>query len=81
MTEQAITTDQQLGLHVEAIEQFESEQADLADAKRDRYAALKSDGYDAPTVRKVVKLRKLEADKRRELEELETTYMSALGHA
>lgn len=71
----------QLKLHIEAIEQLESDKQDIADEIKDRYALAKSDGYDPKIMRKVIALRKLDKDARDEADALLETYRQALGLA
>lgn len=64
---------------VERIERLEEEKAALAEDIKEIYAELKGVGFDAKTVRKVVGLRKLDGEKRREAEELLDLYKTAIG--
>ena len=64
---------------VERIERIEEEQADSAEDKKEIYIEVKSVGYDVKTVRKIVKLRRLDAEKRAEEDQLLALYKSALG--
>ena len=64
---------------IERIERLEEEKAHLAEDIKEVYAELKGVGFDAKTVRKVVSLRKLDAEKRREGEELLDLYKTAIG--
>jgi len=43
------------------------------------YAEAKGTGFDAKTMRKVISLRKMDTEKRRESEELLDLYKSAIG--
>ncbi|OAH41274.1 hypothetical protein AX777_11350 [Sphingobium yanoikuyae] len=65
--------------HVEAIERLESEEQGLKDDKKDRYLALKSEGFDVKAVRKLVAMRKKRADERTQEEAVLATYAAALG--
>lgn len=65
--------------HVEAIERLESEEQGLKDDKKDRYLALKSEGFDVKAVRKLVGMRKKRADERTQEEAVLATYAAALG--
>lgn len=68
-----------LNSFVERIEHLEEEKAALLADIREVYAELKSDGYDTKTVRKIVKIRKMnKADVEREDELLEL-YRDSLG--
>lgn len=64
---------------IERIERLEEEKAGLAEDIKDIYAEAKGTGFDTKTIRKIVKLRKMDAEKRREEEELLEIYMTALG--
>ncbi|RSU58033.1 DUF2312 domain-containing protein [Sphingobium yanoikuyae] len=65
--------------HVEAIERLESEEQGLKDDKKDRYLALKSEGFDVKVIRKLVAMRKKRADERTQEEAVLATYAAALG--
>lgn len=66
---------------IERIERLEEEKAALADDIKDVYAEAKSTGFDTKTIRRIIKLRKMEVEKRREEDELLDLYMAALGMA
>jgi uncharacterized protein (UPF0335 family) len=64
---------------VERIERIEEEKKTIADDVRDVYAEAKANGFDAKALRTVVRLRKLDADERKEQEAILETYLHALG--
>jgi uncharacterized protein (UPF0335 family) len=64
---------------VKRIEKLEEDKATVAEDLRELYAEAKSTGFDAPTLRRVVRLRRMDLDKRREQDELLELYKSALG--
>ena len=64
---------------IERIERLEEEKAHLAEDIKEVYAELKGVGFDAKTVRKIVSLRKMDGEKRRESEELLDLYKTAIG--
>lgn len=64
---------------VERIERLEEEKASLSEDIKEVYSELKGVGFDAKTVRAVIKLRKMDTDKRREQEELLWLYKDAMG--
>ena len=66
---------------LERIERLEGEKSELGDDIKDVYAEAKGVGFDAPTIRRIVKLRKMEPDKIREQDELLDLYRSAIGMA
>ena len=63
----------------ERIERLEEEKAALAEDIKDVYAEAKSAGFEVKIMRRVMKLRKMEVEKRREEDELLNLYMSAIG--
>jgi uncharacterized protein (UPF0335 family) len=70
---------EQLRLFIERIETLEEEKKGISDDIKDVYAELKATGFDAKTVKALVKLRKMEKNARDEAEALLETYKSALG--
>ncbi len=69
----------QLKTFIERIERLEEEKAAVLEHIRDVLAEAKGTGFDAKIIRKVVKIRKMETQDRREEEELLSLYLSALG--
>lgn len=63
---------------IERIEKLEEEKAAISSDIRDVYAEAKSAGFDVKVMRVVVKLRKMNAADRDELETLTDTYRRAL---
>ncbi len=64
---------------IERIERLEEEKSHLAEDIKEVYAEAKGVGYDAKTMRKVIALRKMDTEKRRESEELLDLYKTAVG--
>jgi len=64
---------------IERIERLEEEKTAIADDIKDVYAEAKGTGFDAKTIRKVVSLRKLDVEKRREADDMLELYKSAIG--
>lgn len=79
MTEDQEVTGERLKSIIERIERLEQEKAGLSEDIKDIYAEAKGAGFDAKIVKKIVALRKLTAEKRREEEELLELYKSAIG--
>ena len=75
----ANATDDRLRLLIERVERLEEEKKGIADDIRDVYAEAKAVGYDAKIMRQVVRLRKMPADDRREMESILDLYKAALG--
>lgn len=69
----------QLRLFIERIERLEEEKKGIADDVRDVYGEAKARGYDAKTMRTIVRLRRMEKNARDEAEALLETYKAALG--
>ena len=70
---------QRLKSFLERIERLEEEKSALAEDIRDVYAEAKGVGFDTKTMRRIVKLRKMDAEKRREEDELLDLYKAAIG--
>ncbi len=64
---------------IERIERLEEEKAALAADIREVYAEAKGDGFEAKTMRQIVRLRKLDSADRAEQEALLDLYKAALG--
>jgi uncharacterized protein (UPF0335 family) len=71
----------QLRSIVERIERLEEEKAGIASDIKDIYAEAKSNGFDCPTLKKILKLRAMDAAERDEAEHLLDTYLRAMGMA
>jgi uncharacterized protein (UPF0335 family) len=69
----------QLKSIIERIERLEEEKKATSDDIRDVYAEAKGNGFDTKALRAIVRLRKMDADERREQEEVLDTYLHALG--
>lgn len=70
---------QRLKSYLDRIERLEEEKKGIGDDIKDIYAEAKGVGFDVKTMRKLVRLRKMDAEKRREEEELLELYKSAVG--
>ena len=70
---------EQLQALVERIERLEEEKAATLSDIRDVYTEGKSAGFDVRALRKIVALRKMDTDERREQEAILDLYKSALG--
>ncbi len=64
---------------LERIERLEEEKKDLAEDVKEVYAEAKGVGFDVKIMRRIIKLKKMEPEKRREEDELLDLYMSAIG--
>ena len=63
----------------ERIERTEAEKQDAAEAQKEVYAEAKSRGYDTKVLRKIIALRKRDANDIAEENALMEMYQSALG--
>ncbi|MEO0760292.1 MAG: GapR family DNA-binding domain-containing protein [Pseudomonadota bacterium] len=74
----AVAADQ-LRTIIERIERLEEEKREITEQVKEVYAEAKANGYDTRILRKVVSLRKKDAEERQEEETLLEMYLSALG--
>lgn len=65
--------------YIERIERLEEEKKAIAEDIKSVFSEAKSQGFDTKTMRAVIKLRKMEPEKRHEIAALLDTYCSALG--
>lgn len=63
----------------ERVERLEEEKAALAEDIKEVLAEAKSAGFEVKIMRRIMKLRKMEPEKRQEEDELLSLYMSAIG--
>ena len=66
-------------LLIERIERLEEEKKAISEDIKDVYSEAASTGYDKKILRQVIKLRKMRADERQEMEAVLEAYMNALG--
>ncbi len=64
---------------IERIERLEEEKAALAEDIKEVYAEAKGVGFDTKTMRKLIRIRKMDIEKRREEDELLELYKAAIG--
>ena len=64
---------------IERIELFEDEKKGISDDIRHVYSEAKARGYDAKIMREIVKLRRMQAHDRAEMEAILDAYRAALG--
>ena len=69
----------ELRLLIERIERLSEEIKGLNEDKADVFQEAKSRGFDTATMKRVIKLRKMDNSSRDEAEALLATYLSALG--
>jgi len=76
--EQTATT-KRLTSFIERIERLEEEKAAMVEDIKEIYQEAKSVGFDVKTMRKIVKLRAMDQEKRREDEDLLNVYKEQLN--
>ncbi|MCB9990584.1 MAG: DUF2312 domain-containing protein [Rhodospirillales bacterium] len=64
---------------IDRIERLEEEKAALAEDIKEVYGEAKATGFEPKTIRQIVKLRKVDLEKRREADELLELYKAAIG--
>ena len=79
MANQGGFAGEKLRQYIFQIEQLEKEKTAIAEHLRDVFSEAKVQGFDTKTMRQVLKIRKLDVNKRQEQEMLLDTYLHALG--
>jgi len=64
---------------IERIERLNEEKSDIVEDTKDVYTEAKAVGFDVKTIRKVIKLRSMDTEKRSEEDRLLALYKSAIG--
>lgn len=73
------TTDDRLRLLIERVERLEEEKKGIGDDIKDVYLEAKATGYDVKIMRRIVQLRRMSPEDRKEMQAVLETYMAALG--
>jgi uncharacterized protein (UPF0335 family) len=68
-----------LRLLIERVENLEAEKKAIAEDISDVLKEAKDSGFDTKTIKRIIRLRKMETHERQEAEALLSTYMNALG--
>lgn len=71
--------DRRLRAFIERVERVEAEKAEMAEDIKEIYGEAKANGYDPKIMRKIVRQRKMDAEKRKEEEALIEVYRNAVG--
>ena len=79
MTTFAGISGAQLRQFIEQVEYLEEQKAALASDTREVFAEAKSAGFDLKVIRQILKMRKMDQDELRELEEVLDVYLQALN--
>lgn len=64
---------------IQRIEKLEEDKAAVGEDLKEVYAEAKGTGFDTKIIRQIVRLRKIEVEKRRENDELLDLYKAAIG--
>lgn len=64
---------------IQRIEKLEEDKAAVGEDMKEVYAEAKGTGFDTKIIRQIVRLRKVEVEKRRENDELLELYKAAIG--
>lgn len=70
---------QRLISFIERIERLDEEKAALMEDIKEVYAEAKGVGFDIKVIRKIISLRKMDIEKRQELEQILDLYKAAIG--
>jgi len=73
------TANDRLRLLVERVERLEEEKKGIAEDVKDVYSEAKAVGYDPKIMRKIIALRKMKPDDRREQQTILQLYADELG--
>ena len=79
MTDSGEVAGDRLRTIIERIERLEEEKRALSDDIREVYSEAKGAGFDVKVIRQVVRLRKMDATDRSEMEQILDLYKRALG--
>ena len=64
---------------IERIERLEAEKSDIAEVQKETFAEAKARGYDTKVIRKIIAIRKRDANDLAEEEAITEMYLAALG--
>ncbi len=74
-------TGERLKSFIERVERLEEEKTALLEDIKEVYGEAKATGFEPKIMRRVIKLRKMDIEKRREEDELLELYKAAIGMA
>lgn len=78
MTESEISADRLKSI-IQRIERLNEDKAAITEDISEVYAESKGAGFDVKAIREIIKLRKIELEKRREQSEIMDLYAAAIG--
>lgn len=79
VTDTASVAGQEIRQFIERFERLDAEKKDIAEAQKEVMAEAKGRGYDTKVLRKVIAIRKRDANDLAEEEAILEMYMAALG--
>ena len=79
MTDVTGVSGERLRSFIERIERLEEEKKALSDDIREVYSEAKGTGFDIKVLRQIIRLRKMDASDRNEMEEVLDVYKRVLG--
>jgi len=74
-----IVTKEHLQQVIGKLERLEADKANIMEDIKNVCAEAKSNGFDVKTIKQIMKIRKMDDNKRQEQEELLELYLGALG--
>ena len=74
-----VVTKEHLQQVISKLERLEADKATIMEDIKDVCAEAKGNGFDVKTIKHIMKIRKMDEEKRQEQEELLELYMGALG--
>ena len=72
-------TGQRLRAYIDRLERLDEDKKAVMEDMKEVFGEAKGDGFDVKAIRKIIALRKKDADDRAEEEAILETYMAALG--
>lgn len=79
MTDNYAVTKDELLQFIERAEQLAAEKRDISEQEKELFAQAKAEGFDVPTLKKVIALRKKREDERQESDALLEMYRDVAG--
>jgi len=79
--ESAAVAGKRIQSFIDRVERLEEEKAALAEDIKEVMGEAKAAGFEVKILRRIIKLRKMEPEKRQEEDELLNLYMAAIGMA
>ena len=72
-------SSEQLKSYIQRVERLEEEKARVSDDIKDLFAEMKGHGYDTKTIRRILKMRRMDQEEFHEQEALFELYLNALA--